>query len=145
MEKEKSKYLRSQLFFHLDGLALCGIVPVLDEQGILERSFISGGDVDELAGEYRANSGYLNVALRMLCSQGLLDSVRSEDKIHYRPAVGNDPNLWYRHSKAYAAGRSWMKEIVNQKICFGLNIFIHFVQICYKQTSFITSGACSNF
>ena len=50
MDKEKSRYLRSQLFFHLDGLALCGIVPVLDEEGVLERSFVSGSDVDELAG-----------------------------------------------------------------------------------------------
>ena len=113
MDKEKSRHLRSQLFFHLDGLALCGVVPVLDEEGVLERSFVSGGDVDELASEYRANSGYLNVSLRMLCSQGLLEAVRSEDKIHYRPAVGNESSLWYSHSKAYAAGRNWMKEIVN--------------------------------
>ena len=113
VDKEKSRYLRSQLFLHLDGLALCGVVPVLDEEGVLERVFVSGGDVDELAGEYRANSGYLNVSLRMLCSQGLLEAVRSEDKIHYRPAVGNESSLWYSHSKAYAAGRNWMKEIVN--------------------------------
>ena len=112
MDKQKSRELRRQLFFHLDGLALCGVVPVLDEVGILKRSFVSGGDVDELAGEYRANAGYLNVSLRMLCSQGLLEAVRSEDKVHYRPAVGNDPALWHSHAMAYATGRSWLKEIV---------------------------------
>ncbi len=112
MNEQKSKELRSQLFFHLDGLALCGVVPVLDEVGILERSFIAGGDVDELAGEYRANAGYLNVSLRMLCSQGLLESVRSMDKVCYRPAVGIDPPLWYKYAKAYATGRSWLKNIV---------------------------------
>ena len=63
MDKEQSRLLRRQLFFHLDGLALCGVVPVLDEVGVLERCFVSGGDVDELAGEYRANLGYLNVSL----------------------------------------------------------------------------------
>ena len=112
MDKQKSRELRRQLFFHLDGLALCGVVPVLDEVGILERTFVSGGDVDELAGEYRANVGYLNVSLRMLCSQGLIEAVRSEDKVQYRPAVGNVPALWHRYSKAYATGRSWLKEIV---------------------------------
>ncbi|MBM55982.1 MAG: polyketide synthase [Euryarchaeota archaeon] len=113
MDKGQSRLLRRQLFFHLDGLALCGVIPVLDEIGVLERCFVSGGDVDELAGEFRANSGYLNVSLRMLCSQGFLEAVRSEDKVHFRPAVGNDPFVWFKHSKAYAAGRTWMKEIVN--------------------------------
>ena len=114
MDKETSKRLRKRLFYHLDGLAMSGIVPVLDDQKVLERSFVSGGDVDELAREYRANSGYLNVALRMLCSQGLLEAVRSEDKIHYRPAVGAESSTWFKHSKAYATGSAWLKEIVGQ-------------------------------
>ena len=114
VDKQKSRVFKKSFIFHLDGLALCGVVPVLDEEGVLERSFVSGGDVDDLASEYRANSGYLNVFLRMLCSQGLLKAVRVEDKIHYRPAVGNESSLWYTHSKAYATQEeSWMKEIVN--------------------------------
>tara|TARA_B000000532_G_scaffold111467_1_gene89566 strand:- start:5608 stop:7170 length:1563 start_codon:yes stop_codon:yes gene_type:complete len=114
VNKEQSRALRRRLFFHLDGLAMCGIVPVLDEEGMLERAFVSGGDVDELAYEYRANSGYLNVALRMLCSQGLLEGVRSDDKVNYRPAVGADSSTWYQNAKAYATGRAWLKEIVGE-------------------------------
>ena len=105
LEKRK---LRKQLFYHLDGLAMSGVVPVLEEWGVLERVFRSSCDVDQLAAEYRANSGYLNVALRMLCSQGLLEAARAEDMINYRPAVGKVPTDWYVHSSSYAAGRNWM-------------------------------------
>ncbi|MFB1020871.1 MAG: hypothetical protein QMC37_11625, partial [Flavobacteriales bacterium] len=60
MEKPERRLLRSRLFYHLDGLAMCGVVPVLEEWGLLERVFRSSGDVDELSAEYRANTGYLN-------------------------------------------------------------------------------------
>ncbi|HIO59358.1 MAG TPA: hypothetical protein EYN28_04210, partial [Flavobacteriales bacterium] len=113
MEKAEKRILRKRLFHHLDGLAMCGVIPVLEEWGLLERVFRTSGDVDELAGEYRANSGYLNVALRMLCSQGLLEAVRAEDRINYRPAVGKTPTNWYRHSTAYAPGRVWLEHSVN--------------------------------
>ena len=112
MDKARSRELRRELFFHLDGLAMCGIVPVLESEGVLERIFASGADVDELSSEYRANPGYLNVALRMLCSQGLLEAVRSEDKVHYRPALGSVPTTWYQYSKAYTSARKWLEEIV---------------------------------
>jgi hypothetical protein len=63
LDKLEKQILRKQLFYHLDGLAMCGVVPVLHEWGLLERVFHSSGDVDQLAAEYRANSGYLNVAI----------------------------------------------------------------------------------
>ena len=112
LDKHEKRSLRKQLFYHLDGLAMCGVVPVLHEWGLLERVFHASGDVDQLAAEYRANSGYLNVALRMLCSQGLLEAARAEDMINYRPAVGQTPKDWYLHNSSYAAGRKWMKCIV---------------------------------
>jgi hypothetical protein len=113
MDKQEKRILRKRLFYHLDGLAMCGVVPVLEEWGLLERVFRSSCDVDEIAAEYRANTGYLNVALRMLCSQGLLEAVLSEDRVNYRPAVGITPTDWYRHSSSYATGRVWLEESVN--------------------------------
>lgn len=88
---------------------MCGVVPILDGSGVLVHVFSSGGDVDELAGEYRANPGYLNVALRMLGSQGVLEIVRSEDRVHYRPSIGPGPTDWYRYSRAYSVGLNWFK------------------------------------
>lgn len=88
---------------------MCGVVPVLNESGMLYQVFSSGGDVDELAAGYRANSGYLNVALRMLASQGLLEAVRSEDKVHYRTSVGPEANEWFMYSRAYSAATAWYK------------------------------------
>lgn len=89
---------------------MCGVVPVLDGHGLLGRVFSSGGDVDELAAEYRANAGYLNVALRMLGSQGVLEIVRSEDRVHYRPSIGAEPTDWFRYSMAYVLGLNWIKQ-----------------------------------
>ena len=72
--KDLQRLWRSRLFFHLDGLALSGVVPVLDMSGVLDEALTTGGDVDELASLFGANPGYLNVGLRMLCSQGVLEA-----------------------------------------------------------------------
>jgi len=34
--KEQRRTWRSRLFYHLGGLAMCGVVPVLDLSGLLE-------------------------------------------------------------------------------------------------------------
>ncbi|MEY5044288.1 MAG: hypothetical protein RJA19_1515, partial [Bacteroidota bacterium] len=66
---------RGRLFEHLDGWALCGVMPPLVERGVLEELEQAGSegvvlDVDALAAAYGANPGYLNVALRMGALQG---------------------------------------------------------------------------
>ncbi|MEC8400934.1 MAG: hypothetical protein VXZ28_06325, partial [Bacteroidota bacterium] len=92
--KDLQRQWRSRLFFHLDGLALSGVVPVLDVSGVLEEVLQTGGDVDELASLFGANPGYLNVGLRMLCSQGILDAHYGEDKVTYVPHKDADVALW---------------------------------------------------
>jgi hypothetical protein len=37
----------------MDRIAMCGVVPVLDESRMLDQVFSAGSDVDELAAEYR--------------------------------------------------------------------------------------------
>ena len=49
ISKEQQRAWRARLFFHLDGLALSGVVPVLDMSGVLEEALQTGGDVDEMA------------------------------------------------------------------------------------------------
>ena len=110
--KERQKQWRSRLFFHLDGLALSGIVPVLDESGVLEEVLQTGGDVDELAALFGANPGYLNVGLRMLCSQGVLESHRGEDRITYIPKKDADVAHWARLRSHYQVGRDWLNSAV---------------------------------
>ena len=110
--KEQQRALRARLFFHLDGLALCGVVPVLDMSGVLEEALQTGGDVDEMASVFGANPGYLNVGLRMLCSQGILDAHLGEDKITYISIKEGDVAHWAKKRHLYELGRNWMEHSV---------------------------------
>jgi len=71
-KKEQSK-LRNRLFRHLDGIVMAPIGNALLQKGvtnyILSKSEVT---LSELSDEFGGNNGYLNVALRALCSQGWL-------------------------------------------------------------------------
>lgn len=74
LTKEQKREYRSDLFRHLDGLVTAPTAYVLLEKGvlaeILEKEKV---DLSDLTEKFEANEGYLNVALRILCSQGWLD------------------------------------------------------------------------
>jgi len=68
------KLLRSFIFRHLDGIAVPPVFHQLSQKGILE--FIlkkRSVDLTEISREFNANEGYLNVAFRVLASQGYLN------------------------------------------------------------------------
>jgi len=70
---EKSK-LRGDLFRHLDGIVTAPTAYTLHENGVL--NFILENEKTTLSSiteKFKANEGYLNVALRVLASQGWLD------------------------------------------------------------------------
>lgn len=84
-KKEKSEYLGT-IFRHLDGIVTAPSAFALHEKGvlnyILEKERVSLKEVTE---KFKANEGYLNVALRVLASQGwLVQHIdNSKDEIHY--------------------------------------------------------------
>ncbi|MBC7607530.1 MAG: class I SAM-dependent methyltransferase [Burkholderiales bacterium] len=66
--------LRSTIFRHLDGLATAPVAIALEKKGVLK--FLLQNDettLTEMTSRFNANEGYLNVGLRLLCSQGFLD------------------------------------------------------------------------
>lgn len=65
--------LRANIFQHLDGLVMAPTVYALHQTGLMQQ-FAAGDEVQlaTLTDSSGANEGYLNVALRMLCSQGWL-------------------------------------------------------------------------
>ena len=69
--KQKKSILRNRLFCHLDGIVTCPAAHVLYDKGItdylLKNKSVSLSDIST---EFKANNGYLNIALRTLCSQG---------------------------------------------------------------------------
>ena len=72
--ENKKSYFLSRLFKHLDGIAISPILITLEEEGVLSHILKNDNNsLIEIAHQYNANSAYLNVALRMLASQGYLD------------------------------------------------------------------------
>lgn len=73
LSKLEQSVLRSKLFRHLDGIVIAPSAYSLKEKGVTtyllqEKS----AGLSELAEKFGANDGYLNIALRGLCSQGWL-------------------------------------------------------------------------
>lgn len=70
--QEKSQY-RQDIFRHLDGIATAPTAYSLYRKGVLDHLLMEeGAALSHLAEVFGANEGYLNVALRVLCSQGWL-------------------------------------------------------------------------
>lgn len=71
-KQEKENY-RSIIFRHLDGIATSSTAFALHQTGVLsyllEKKSVT---LDQLSKEFNSNEGHLNVALRILCSQGWL-------------------------------------------------------------------------
>lgn len=65
---------RQRIFQHLDGLVTAPVVYSLHQKGVLQY-LIEHKEVSlsQLTSEFKANEGYLNIALRVLASQGMLD------------------------------------------------------------------------
>lgn len=73
LSKQEKAEFRSQLFRHLDGIVTAPSAYVLKENGITDYLLQKkSATLAELSSKFDANDGYLNVALRLLCSQGWL-------------------------------------------------------------------------
>lgn len=74
LNKSEKTALRNDLFRHLDGIAIVSTAYTLLEAGVLD--FIlkqKEVQLDQIVDQFKANKGYLNVALRLLASQGWLE------------------------------------------------------------------------
>ena len=83
MTKEDKRQLRADLFRHLDGIVTAPSAYALYESGVL-KELLEQKEIalSELAEKFKANEGYLNVALHVLADQGwLTHRIVSEDEI----------------------------------------------------------------
>ena len=64
---------RQRIFQHLDGLVTAPVVYSLHQKGVLQYLIENKeASLSQLTSHFNANEGYLNVALRVLASQGML-------------------------------------------------------------------------
>ncbi|WP_353778455.1 class I SAM-dependent methyltransferase [Winogradskyella sp. 3972H.M.0a.05] len=74
LTKQDKSQLRSSIFRHLDGIATAPTAFVLHKKGVLSHLLEHKKcELSDLSSTFNANEGYLNVALRILCSQGWLN------------------------------------------------------------------------
>lgn len=84
LTKQEKSTFRSTLFCHLDGIATATTLFALHKKGLLEVLLKAQTiELQELSKQFNANTGYLNVALRVLCSQGWLTQNYKNDDIHF--------------------------------------------------------------
>ena len=79
--KEKKALFLSYLFQHLDGIALIPTIMTLEQKKIL--SNFNECSLSFLTQSHKSNEAYLNVALRLLCSQGWLQQSINNNNVHY--------------------------------------------------------------
>ncbi|RLJ69109.1 hypothetical protein CLV86_0503 [Lacinutrix venerupis] len=73
LTKKDKVQLRGTIFRHLDGIATATTAYALHKKGVLDFLIKNKSiKLSNLANQFNANSGYLNVALRVLCSQDWL-------------------------------------------------------------------------
>ncbi|MBR9921927.1 MAG: class I SAM-dependent methyltransferase [Bacteroidetes bacterium] len=86
LDRSRKAALRAMIFRHLDGLATGPVLDVLHRRQVLDKLLQQKTvNLESFAKELHANEGYLNVALRILCSQGWLqqDINHKTDAITY--------------------------------------------------------------
>jgi SAM-dependent methyltransferase len=71
LSKECKTQLRARLFMQLEGFPVVASMAILGQKGLLnELKDPSGISLSQIQTKYGGNEGYLNVAMRILCSQG---------------------------------------------------------------------------
>ena len=84
MDRQQKVQFRSELFRHLDGIVTIPTAYLLHSSGVLDFILSEGNTtLKSITDKFKANDGYLNVALRVLASQGWL--------VH--KTVGNDISI----------------------------------------------------
>jgi hypothetical protein len=74
LTRERQGELRATIFQHLDGIVTAPTIHALEERGVLSALRDDGVvHLEALSERFDANDGYLNVALRVLASQGWLE------------------------------------------------------------------------
>ena len=102
LSKDQKRQYRTDLFRHLDGLVTAPTAYTLHKHGVLshiqEKKSLT---LNELSTHFKANEGYLNVALRILASQGWLNYHvdNEEDKVTIKTNAKSD--IAFEHIPLY--------------------------------------------
>ena len=95
--------MRNNLFRHLDGIVTCPTAFALWEKGVTEHLLSSRrSSLSDLSEKFNANEGYLNVALRILCSQGWLEQHLNNETDSIEYSTNAKSEIAFSHFEMYA-------------------------------------------
>ena len=101
---------RSQLFRHLDGIAIAPAAFELHSGGVLDHLLkVSSDTIDNISSKFEANTGYLNVALRLLASQGWLQYEVDNSSGEVNISINSDSEIAFKLVTAYQGVVELMK------------------------------------
>ena len=110
LSKELKQEYRQRLFRHLDGIACVPVFHALHKRGVttvlLEEQ---EAELKSLSERLQANEGYLNVAVRMLASQGWLDYTVDEEKDKVLLATNAKSQAAFALMDYYAEVMDWVQ------------------------------------
>ena len=122
MDKE---ILRSEIFRHLDGVVTAPVVASLMKNEII--AFIIQREkilLSELSGEFNANEGYLNVAIRALASQGFLEYDVDNENDTIAISANQKTQFLQKYSLLYLKVIPFLRHSTNIKNQINENSFI---------------------
>ncbi len=108
--KERKNEYRSELFRHMDGLAIAPVADELNKRGVLDHLLeYRLTSVADLSKKFKANDGYLNVALRLLASQGWLTYHVNNETSHVSLETNEKSVAFFTHAGHYSEVANLMK------------------------------------
>jgi SAM-dependent methyltransferase len=116
ISKEKSVILRGKLFRHLDGIVITPSAYSLKKNGITDYLLLhKKTDLATLVAKFKANEGYLNVALRGLCSQGWLNQHVDNEKNTIAFEINDRSEIAFKHFFLYEEAAALLNLSVNYR------------------------------
>ncbi len=113
------KQLRSFIFRHLDGVVVPSVIHQLSKKGVTEFLLKKQQvDLEEISREFNANEGYLNVALRVLASQGFLNYELNNAENKVLISVNENSEKAFSFAETYRELATFLadSELINSKL-----------------------------
>ena len=111
-------FLRSLIFRHLDGIVTAPVLSTLASKGILHYIVVNKKtNLSQLSEQFQTNEGYLNVALRVLASQNMLQYALNQSTNEVIIEVNKYSERAFSNLESYNDLFQFLKleEVINRK------------------------------
>ena len=102
LSKLDKTFLRSTIFRHLNGVVTAATIHALNKRGVLDYLLKQKKvDIGNISKKFSASEGYLNVALRTLCSQGWLTQIQNNTENTVLYEINENSKLAFGYATLY--------------------------------------------